>query len=380
MPRFARTFVAAFLALLIPVTTMVGQDSGADPITPERIEGWILDLDHDEFAVREAATKSLVKAGEVVVTPLATAAGRLVGEPRVRVLRVMTLLSRADQRSTIDAVEKAVTELTRSDDAALAREARRIIDDIASRRIETAVRLLADGGVFAYANGAGKYVRVTNQPHADSEFPSPKRFRVADELLAELERLPDLTFVSLRDSGIGDVGFAHIAKVPGLTHLDVNGTEVTDDGLAALERMPKLKYFSLKSPNVKGKGLKHLRTAEGLTSVQFCGKSANDKWLAAVEPLRRVGWLELNGTSVTGEGLAAVRDWSRLSEVFLNNNPQLDDAGLPYLADKSDLTWVELTHTAITQAGFDANLRDLPKVKRWGVPKGVTAPKPATGE
>lgn len=366
---------ACLLVFVATASLSLAQDSGADPITPEQINRWIGELDNDEFSVREKATEALA-AGELVTLPrLVSAAKKVTGEPRERVFRALTLMSKSEDPSIVDAIETAIAELAESEDSVVARNATRIVDDIHDRRTKLAVQTLRAGGLYAQADGTGKYTTVTNNPGFGSRFVSKTRNEIEDDLLAELRHLPDLVFLSLRDSGIGDAGLAHIATVTGLTHLDINGTVVTDEGLGVLAKLPNLTYFSLKSPKVRGEGLENLRAAEGLTALQLCGESADDHWMAAVEPFRRIGFLELNGTSVSGKGLAAIEKWSQLNEAFLNQNKMIDDAGLPYLADKTKLTWVELTHTAITQEGFDEHLRDLPNVKRWGVPKGVVAPE-----
>jgi len=75
---------------------------------------------------------------------------------------------------------------------------------------------------------------------------SPRSYRIPLEAdLQALSRLPHLTHVNLRGSGIGDQGLRYLSGLKWLTHLDLAVTEVTDEGLSHLTSLRRLTHLDL---------------------------------------------------------------------------------------------------------------------------------------
>ena len=69
---------------------------------------------------------------------------------------------------------------------------------------------------------------------------------MTDALLERLSRIDHLTALDLSGSqALTDDGVRHLARLPGLRHLNLSGCAVTDAGLAVLRRLPSLESVSV---------------------------------------------------------------------------------------------------------------------------------------
>ncbi|MBN9121966.1 MAG: protein kinase [Planctomycetes bacterium] len=233
---------------------------------------------------------------------------------------------------------------------------------------------------------------------------------LTDDGLAVLKGCTRLTRVALGSTPVGDAGLAHFKGNTTLTRLDLNDTKVTDAGLENLSGCTGLTHLWLSGTKVTDDGLRHLKGCKNLTLVYVNGTDVSETGaaeLAKALPGCRVVWnggtaeanpaadpdrkaaeyalsvggtvrVEVTGqerevkdaaelprgpfaltllnasrnTKVTDVGLAAVRGCKSLRVLYLNQSPNLTDAGMEHFAGITTLTVFEVYGTAVTDEGL----------------------------
>jgi hypothetical protein len=133
------TAVLAVLMLAATWATAEEQPKGeatvaVAPATPqasaEDISGWIKDLDADEFKVREAATQSLIQAGEGAISPVADAAKGKSPEVTARSVSVLKALAQTEDEKTKTAALAALDKLAEDEKHESGQQARDVLGEI----------------------------------------------------------------------------------------------------------------------------------------------------------------------------------------------------------------------------------------------------------
>lgn len=145
--------------------------------------------------------------------------------------------------------------------------------------------------------------------------------------MAHLKRLPKLSTVFLEETQVTDAGLEHLEGMTNLSILDLRSTEVTDAGLEHLKGLIGLSFLFLGETHVTGAGLEHL------------------------QGLNKLGILDLGGTQVGDAGLEHLQGMTELTELRLEDT-QVTDAGLEYLKGLTNLTLLDLSGTQVTDAGL----------------------------
>src|SRR5262249_22558860 len=108
--------------------------------------------------------------------------------------------------------------------------------------------------------------------------------QMTDAMIDDLSKVEHLETLRLGGSrGVTDVGVSHLARLPGLRHIDLSGTGVTDKGLeVVLRALPALESVSLAWTQVTDTGLAHLSGCQRLSEVNLLGTSSGDGVLRAL--------------------------------------------------------------------------------------------------
>lgn len=105
-------------------------------------------------------------------------------------------------------------------------------------------------------------------------------------------------------SYVADEDLACLDRLPQLSALDLTQTAVTDEGMTRVAQVPRLEWLLLEHTKITDRGMETLRTATGLKVLSLEGTPITD---AALEPLADLPHLErlyLTGTAVTDDGVA----------------------------------------------------------------------------
>ncbi len=176
---------------------------------------------------------------------------------------------------------------------------------------------------------------------------------VGDGCLKQLPGLPLHTII-LWETGITDVGLAHLKPMTELRSIDLRDTAAGDTGLACLAGNTELEALHLTGTRVTNAGIDTLAGFKKLTT------------------------LELQSIPVTNDGLARLKDLTRLKTLWLNQS-RVTDAGLSHLRHMKALTTLYLGKTGVTKAGVQALAAALPRCRiTWE--GGLVAPRAAAAQ
>jgi hypothetical protein len=132
---------------------------------------------------------------------------------------------------------------------------------------------------------------------------------VNDESLKPLAKLAGLSFLQLSNTDVGDAGVANLAGAAALSTLNLSGTKVTDAALASLGRSnPSIGTLVLQRTRITAAGLTHLRKLPKLQSLDLGGCVMDDEAVAAMVNCRSLKSISLFGTNVTAAGAAQLSE------------------------------------------------------------------------
>ena len=150
-------------------------------------------------------------------------------------------------------------------------------------------------------------------------------------------------------------------RIPEVVELTLGNTKVTDAGLVLLAQMPKLRVLRLSKTAITDAGIHALAKCETLERLDVSQTKIGSPGVEALKTLPRLRDLNLYLTLVTDTGLdsfqdAGHRSAARIERLNLDKCP-ITDAGIPKLASLTNLSWLHLGGTAIT----DTSLIELAK-------------------
>jgi hypothetical protein len=118
--------------------------------------------------------------------------------------------------------------------------------------------------------GSGGYTTV----HAHGQ--------MTDAVLQRIADIPHVTALHLEGSkALTDAGFAAVARMPQLRHLDIGGTRVTDAGMRAIAGLPALEYFGGGGLGISDASGAHLAACPRLAHVDLIWTHTGDGMIAA---------------------------------------------------------------------------------------------------
>jgi len=333
-----RGMAIALVGLCLPLP------ASAEPPSPEVIRAWVKALDDDDFAVREAATENLTKAGAAGIDELVGAATSSSLEVTCRAVKILQELSTA--RDTETAAIAALEKLAASKHEAAFHRARKAL---LPRRLE----------VVAILERAGAKVRFKGYAITNVDLDEAK---VTPATVALLRKLPELESLSASNAQMDDAGLAELYDLPMLWHLNLYHSGVGDAGLKYLKGLPALRSVAMGKTKVTDVGLVELQDLTQLEYVGVLGDCVTDAGLVHLRKLTNLTGLTLSETQVTDAGLVHLRGMTKLTSLRLAETAVSDD-GLRHLAGLTKLTRLDVLNTKVTQTGVTRLKKALPRVE-----------------
>jgi len=227
---------------------------GEEPATPAdaaQISGWIDQLAAEQFAQREAATRSLAAVGLPAIEPLREAIGRGDLEVSSRAIEILREMLAGEEPDLATTAEHTLEALAEGSDAAVAGMAEATLDfhtrglaDAARARLESLGAIITEGflpngqrGLHALFNAA--WTGTTDD-------------------LRLIVRLRHVLHVGLHGVRLDDASLAVLGRLRGVQQLQLYGTGAGDEALAAIaEKLPNTKIDVRKGGKlgVAGQGL-----------------------------------------------------------------------------------------------------------------------------
>jgi len=135
-----------------------------------------------------------------------------------------------------------------------------------------------------------------------------KESDLSDAGLERLTALDRLTSLSLYGTPLGDPGCRHLSAFGQLRTLDLSDTSVGDAGLAHLVKLRLLSVLRLQyCRNLSDDGLRHLGDLPSLRELSLGASPIGDGAVAHLKRMTGLRVLYVNGTQITPQGIAELR-------------------------------------------------------------------------
>lgn len=148
---------------------------------------------------------------------------------------------------------------------------------------------------------------------------------VDKEIIDFLCMSPDLEFVMLSSTNVGDDAFRLVASCPKLRFLDVSGRWswrikngvvqlqnnpdlITDEGVVSIAEDSKIEELHLESTDVTDRGVKHIAKLKCLIELSLRHTPITDKSVDDLMKLRTLRKLNVRETLITKTGIARLKD------------------------------------------------------------------------
>ena len=373
-----RNSISLLILLAISTQTMaVGrcdEPTGESP-SRETIRQWTVDLDSNSFRIRTQATRRLIGAGQLAAAPVGRAIERGGLEVRERGFLVLRRLIESDDSNTSTKVERVLDDLSKNDTAQVAFRATRIVADYHRDRLRvTILEIQKLGGRVTLRSGKADRVHIR------------KSWTGGDDGLKLLRRLPDVTWLSLEDSQVTDTGLVHVAELKNLKYIYFGHSRVKGPGLVHLKQLKNLYHLSLRYMPVEDKWLRHVGEMSHVQSLGLDDTPVTDDSLLLLEKMSNLTALWLDRSKVSSEGLAYLKRFDKiekldldgltfnasdlkhleslpkLATLYLSDMPLTDD-DLDHLKPIETMRRLYLSGTKVTKAGVARFNQAMPKVK-----------------
>lgn len=130
--------------------------------------------------------------------------------------------------------------------------------------------------------------------------------KITDADLKLLERFPELEWLDVRVTPIGDEGVAHIRGLKKLKFLNIARTNVGDKGLESLRGLTQLETLLMAHTKFTDGGLKNLEQLKNLRKLSLFKTGASDAATKYLEKLPSLDILIISGSKITELGTAAM--------------------------------------------------------------------------
>jgi serine/threonine protein kinase len=211
---------------------------------------------------------------------------------------------------------------------------------------------------FQIAHPSVLVSHVTSARFADSPFqPQVKQPDAGPALAAARAKLktmidqnPGMTILQLGGTEIGDDDLRLLSKVPHLTTLDLQLTKVTDNGLKHLENLP-LTTLILDYLDITDEGVRHLSRIKTLANLTLNDTKISDKSLPYLASLPNLYWLYLEQTGISNEHIGDLATLKRLAVLDISGTP-ISDPGIEKISHIANLRILTLRGTPVTRIGL----------------------------
>ena len=135
----------------------------------------------------------------------------------------------------------------------------------------------------------------------------------SDRCRAEVFRgMPRLKYLYLNETAVTDAGAKELARLWGLTRLDLTNTQIGDEGIGYLAGLTRLEMLILNGTQVTNAGLAQIEPLKSLGYLGLAATAIDDDAWHTIARLQLLEVLDLNETQVTEAGLAAVEAMPKL--------------------------------------------------------------------
>ena len=215
------------------------------------------------------------------------------------------------------------------------------------RRLDLSQTRITDQGMAYLKSATG--LRDVNLAYAE---------KIGDPAHAVIKHWKSLQRLNLRGTLISDETAASAAALPDLEFLDIADSIVGDFGVDALTAARKLKELSMGNTRISEAGFQSLRQFTTLSHLDLSGKrhgspsKISQRGIEAIASLRQLRSLRLGHTSFPDKDLALLATMPGIEELGLEFCPDVADGALQKLIGWKSLRRVDLHGTKVTAEGI----------------------------
>src|SRR6478672_2866399 len=189
----------------------------ADPPTAEQIQAWVRDLDSPNFRTRDQATHKLRQAGPAAAPVLAKIARSGNVEAADRALRLLGEMADGSDAKAEAAARRQLRRLADGESAA-ANEARALLN---RKRNRLLAQLAFAGATYGEQDSQVTWIDLDDAADLPTIMPLLKEF-------------PELESLSVENRKFADAEAGHLAGLPNLRYLNLYRSNIGDEGLRHL--------------------------------------------------------------------------------------------------------------------------------------------------
>ena len=142
---------------------------------------------------------------------------------------------------------------------------------------------------------------------------------VTSEGVLALAGCQALRTLYMQNTDVDDSCVSALVGLPLLSELDLRGTRIGDRGLEELAQCSSLTNLRLgEGQPVSNDGLRHIAKLTGLTSLELRRTPADDELISELSSLHELEWLNLSMTRVSGASSRQLSSLPHLSHLFLD--------------------------------------------------------------
>lgn len=215
------------LAIAVPLVVVAVHAKAEESPTAAQIAAWIDQLGADQFAQREAASRSLAAAGRPALGPLGAAIGRDDLEVASRAVEIVCGFLASDNEALAGEAEKLLETIAEGPESAVSRLAGGTLDfhhrgmtEAAREKLESLGAVITEG--FLASGHRGLQVTLS------------ARWRGTPEDLRLLSRLQGVRLVGAFGVPLDAASVAALGRLRGVEAMQLFGTGIADDHLAVL--------------------------------------------------------------------------------------------------------------------------------------------------
>ena len=145
----------------------------------------------------------------------------------------------------------------------------------------------------------------------------PHAKNVTNASMEVIAKIPGLSNLDLAEASIDNDGLQPLRNHPTLTRLVLNETKVTDAGLATVATIQNLECLELYRCFITDDGCKHIGKMKNLVKISLDTTPVSDRGLVHLYPLEKLRRLQVWDTQVTEEGKKAFE--RRMPNVEITN-------------------------------------------------------------
>ncbi len=148
--------------------------------------------------------------------------------------------------------------------------------------------------------------------------------------MSDLNRLdPNCLFgINMKRMEITDDDLKYVARLTGLEHVELEGTDISSKGIFIIEPLKKLRFLGADKTLIKGDAMKSIGKHTTLVNLVIGHNSLDDQCYKDLVGLKNVTNLQVDNTHLSDKGLDYIIKMPSLEVIKLSGNNRIGDTSM----------------------------------------------------